>query len=72
MVVVLERERGEAASAVAPAEITRAVRRAVAAGHDLKLRDVQVLEGRKVLRTSSGKIARSANRDRYVAERAAR
>lgn len=72
IVVVLERERGEVAAAVAPEEITRAVRRAVAAAHDLKLRDVHVLDGAKVLRTSSGKIARSANRDRYVAARRTR
>jgi fatty acid CoA ligase FadD32 len=72
IVIVLERERGEAAAAVAPEEISKAVRRAVAGAHDLKLRDVQVLDGSKVLRTSSGKIARSANRERYVAERAAR
>lgn len=67
VVVVLERARGAAGAADA-AEISRAVRRAVSAVHELKLRDVQVLEGRKVLRTSSGKIARAANRERYVAE----
>jgi fatty acid CoA ligase FadD32 len=70
IVVALERERGPAAAAVAPAEIVLAVRRAVSAAHDLKLADVEVLAGRKVLRTSSGKIARAANRDRYLAERA--
>jgi fatty acid CoA ligase FadD32 len=69
IVVALERERGSAAAAVAPEEIALAVRRAVSAAHDLKLAAVEVLAGRKVLRTSSGKIARAANRDRYLAER---
>jgi fatty acid CoA ligase FadD32 len=67
IVVVFERARGEAAAAVDAGEIARAVRRAVSAAHDLKLRDVQVLVGSRVLRTSSGKIARSANRQRYLA-----
>jgi fatty acid CoA ligase FadD32 len=68
IVVVLERARGEAAAAADAGEIARAVRRAVSAAHDLKLRDVQILVGSRVLRTSSGKIARSANRQRYLAE----
>jgi fatty acid CoA ligase FadD32 len=68
IVVVLERARGEAAAGVDASEIARAVRRAVSAAHDLKLRDVRVLVGSRVLRTSSGKIARSANRQRYLAE----
>jgi fatty acid CoA ligase FadD32 len=67
-VVVLERARGEVAAGASAEEISRAVRRAISQAHDLKLREVQVLEGRKVLRTSSGKIARAANRDRYLAE----
>jgi len=70
IVVTLERERGEEAAAIPAEEIARAVRRAVSAAHDLKLRDIEILQGRKVLRTSSGKIARAANRDRYVTERA--
>jgi fatty acid CoA ligase FadD32 len=67
IVVVLERARGEAAAGVDAGEIARAVRRAVSQAHDLKLREVQVLEGSRVLRTSSGKIARTANRQRYLA-----
>jgi len=69
IVVVMERAREADAAHVAPEEISRAVRRAVSRVHDLKLEDVQVLEGRKVLRTSSGKVSRAANRDRYVADR---
>jgi fatty acid CoA ligase FadD32 len=69
IVVVMERARGSAGAQALPAEISSAVRRAVAAAHDLKLGDIQILEGTKILRTSSGKIARGANRDRYVAGR---
>ncbi len=69
IVVLIERARGGAGAGAPPAEISTAVRRAVAAAHDLKLRDIQILEGSKVLRTSSGKIARAANRERYVAGR---
>jgi fatty acid CoA ligase FadD32 len=67
IVVVLERAPGEIARMVEAQEISLAVRRAVSRVHDLKLLDVRLLEGLKVLRTSSGKIARSANRDRYLA-----
>jgi fatty acid CoA ligase FadD32 len=65
IVVVLERVHG--AQTVEAGEISLAVRRTVSTVHDLKLRDVHVLNGEKVLRTSSGKVARSANRDRYLA-----
>jgi acyl-CoA synthetase (AMP-forming)/AMP-acid ligase II len=72
IVVVMERARGPAVADVSAVEISRAVRRAVAAGHDLNLRDIEILEGKKVLRTSSGKVARAANRDRYLSEHPAR
>jgi fatty acid CoA ligase FadD32 len=67
IVVVLERAPAGDAQELDAKEISLAVRRAVGSVHDLKLDDVHVLEGMKVLRTSSGKIARSANRDRYLA-----
>jgi len=69
IVVVVERARGGAAAQAPASEISTAVRRAVSSAHDLKLRDIQILDGPKVLRTSSGKIARAANRERYVAGR---
>ncbi|HEY5197246.1 MAG TPA: fatty acyl-AMP ligase [Solirubrobacteraceae bacterium] len=69
IVVVMERARGNVGTQAPTAEISTAVRRAVAAAHDLKLRDIEILDGTKVLRTSSGKIARAANRERYVAGR---
>ena len=71
IVVVMELARGAGGDDVTAKDIALAVRRAVAAAHDLKLRDVQILNGEKVLRTSSGKIARAANRERYLAQRSA-
>jgi acyl-CoA synthetase (AMP-forming)/AMP-acid ligase II len=71
IVVVMERARGAAEDDDSIRELSLAVRRAVAAGHDLKLHDVRILNGEKLLRTSSGKIARAANRDRYLAGHAA-
>jgi fatty acid CoA ligase FadD32 len=70
IVIVIERSHEVAAAQVAAEEISQAVRRAVSKVHDLKLADVQILEGRKVLRTSSGKISRAANRERYIADAA--
>jgi fatty acid CoA ligase FadD32 len=67
IVVVLERAHGTMAQAVDAKEVSLAVRRAVSRVHDLKLRDVHLLDGQKVVRTSSGKIARGANRERYLA-----
>jgi fatty acid CoA ligase FadD32 len=71
IVVVMERTRGAGADDSSATEVSLAVRRAVAAAHDLKLREVQILNGEKVLRTSSGKIARTANRERYLAGQSA-
>jgi acyl-CoA synthetase (AMP-forming)/AMP-acid ligase II len=71
IVVVIERARGAGEDDVSTRELSLAVHRAVAAAHDLKLHDVQILKGEKTLRTSSGKIARAANRDRYLAQQAA-
>jgi fatty acid CoA ligase FadD32 len=49
------------------AEVAKAVRRAVSAAHDVKLRGFELVPAGGVLRTSSGKIARAATRDRYLA-----
>lgn len=48
------------------AEITRVVRIAVSRRHDLRLLDVVLVPPGTVSRTSSGKIARSATRRRYL------
>ncbi len=45
-----------------------AIRAAVSRGSDVVLRDAYVVGAKWLLKTSSGKIARSANRDKYLAE----
>jgi fatty acid CoA ligase FadD32 len=67
LVVVAERSRQAEAGQVDPAEVTRAVRAAVAAHHGASLRDFLLVAPGDLPRTSSGKIARSACRERYLA-----
>ena len=64
LAVVAERDRR--AGETAPEEVARAVRRAVAEGHELRLHDFVLAEPGGVPRTSSGKIARAACRRRYL------
>jgi fatty acid CoA ligase FadD32 len=52
-----------------PGEVARAVRVAISRHHDLGLLDFVLLSPGGVLRTSSGKVARSANRRGYLAAR---
>ncbi|WP_308211837.1 fatty acyl-AMP ligase [Actinoallomurus soli] len=65
VVVVAERARG--GEGVPVEDIARAVRSAVSAAHELRLDDFVLVEPGGVPRTSSGKIARSACRERYLA-----
>ena len=44
------------------------IRQRVTRGSDVALRLVEVVQPRWLLKTSSGKIARAANRDKYLAE----
>jgi fatty acid CoA ligase FadD32 len=67
LVVVAERSRQAAPGQVDPAEVTRAVRAAVSAQHGAPLREFLLVPPGDLPRTSSGKIARSACRDRYLA-----
>jgi acyl-CoA synthetase (AMP-forming)/AMP-acid ligase II len=48
------------------ADVERAVRAAVSRHHDLRLADFVLVRPGSVPRTSSGKIARSQARDRYL------
>ncbi|MDA3644268.1 fatty acyl-AMP ligase [Saccharopolyspora indica] len=68
-VVLAERSRKLPAGEVDPAELAGAVRAAVAQRHGLTLHDVQLVEPGTLQRTSSGKIARSACRARYLEAR---
>jgi fatty acid CoA ligase FadD32 len=65
LVVVAERSRD--ATQVDAAEVTRAVRAAVSAQHGASLRDFVLVGPGELPRTSSGKIARSACQERYLA-----
>ncbi|MCL5995784.1 MAG: hypothetical protein M1546_06975, partial [Chloroflexi bacterium] len=54
-----------------PAERQRigdAIRQHVTRGSDVALRHVHIVDARWLLKTSSGKTARTANRDKYLAE----
>jgi fatty acid CoA ligase FadD32 len=64
LVVVAERSRRTPAD---PEEVRRAVRAAVGTMHDLPLHDLVLVRPGGVPRTSSGKVARSACRERYLA-----
>ncbi|SFO88778.1 fatty acid CoA ligase FadD32 [Amycolatopsis arida] len=63
--VVAEYRRQADPTQVDEEEIVRAVRRAVSAEHDVRLRGVILVRPGGVPRTSSGKIARAATRRRY-------
>jgi long-chain fatty acid adenylase/transferase FadD26 len=67
LVVVAERSRQAEAREVDAAEVSRAVRAAVSAHHGAPLRDFLLVGPGDLPRTSSGKIARSACRERYLA-----
>jgi fatty acid CoA ligase FadD32 len=67
LVILAERARPGAAGPADLAEVTRAVRAAVSAHHGIGLRDFRLLRPGAIPRTSSGKIARSACLDRYLA-----
>lgn len=69
--VVLMAEIAKNAESGDTEEISRAVRKAVNGQHEIKLKDLVLLPAGSVLRTSSGKIARAANKKRYLAEQSA-
>jgi acyl-CoA synthetase (AMP-forming)/AMP-acid ligase II len=50
--------------------LSLAIRQAVAAGSEVVLGDLKLVDERWLIKTSSGKIARGANRDKYLTESA--
>jgi acyl-CoA synthetase (AMP-forming)/AMP-acid ligase II len=52
-------------------ELKRAVKQAVAERMGLELRDVRIVEAGWLAKTTSGKISRSLNQDKYLIELAA-
>lgn len=69
LVVFAERAKGQHAQTVAVAEVTAAVRAAVADAHGLSVHDLWLLGPGEVARTSSGKISRAACRSEYLSNR---
>jgi fatty acid CoA ligase FadD32 len=66
LVIIAERSRDDAGQAD-PSEVRVAVRAAVSARHGIGLHDFRLVGPGGIPRTSSGKIARSACRERYLA-----
>ncbi len=72
VVIVAEQDAGaESTAAAGPEGLANEIRARVTRGSDISLRQVQVVERGWLLKTSSGKIARSANRDKFLAGKAA-
>jgi acyl-CoA synthetase (AMP-forming)/AMP-acid ligase II len=67
VVIVAELDAGEVGDQ-RQVEIADAIRRRVNTGSDIALRYVKVVGRGWLLKTSSGKIARRANRDKYLSE----
>jgi len=63
--VVAEFDRKAAAGEIDADEVAKAVKRAVSAAHDVKLKGFELVQPGGVLRTSSGKIARAATKARF-------
>jgi acyl-CoA synthetase (AMP-forming)/AMP-acid ligase II len=51
-----------------PARLAYLIREAVATGSDVVLRHLKLVDDRWLIKTSSGKLARAANRDKFLAE----
>jgi acyl-CoA synthetase (AMP-forming)/AMP-acid ligase II len=62
---VVEVDQGEVAD---PRRLTLAFRHAVAAGSDVVLRHVKLVDERWLIKTSSGKIARGSNREKFLSQ----
>jgi fatty acid CoA ligase FadD32 len=65
--VVVVAERGRGAIVKDATEVAQVVRAAVSSGHELHVHDFVLVKSGGVPRTSSGKIARNACRQRYLA-----
>ena len=55
-----------------PARLAYLIRDAVATGSDVVLRHLRLVDDRWLIKTSSGKLARAANRDKFLDEQGAR
>jgi fatty-acyl-CoA synthase len=66
--IVMVCERKGTVQKSASVDIERLLRQRIVRHMDVALEDVRVVERRWLIKTSSGKIARSANRDKYLRE----
>jgi len=72
VVIVAEKDAdAENPAGAGPESLSNAIRARVTRGSDIALRQVKVVERGWLLKTSSGKIARNANREKFLAEKAA-
>ena len=67
LVVVAERNRRVPLARLDPAEIEAAVRAAITHEHEMRVEEFVLVEPGAIARTSSGKIARAATRERHLA-----
>jgi fatty-acyl-CoA synthase len=71
VVIVAEKNtdaEGPGSAAAAAEDLSELIRMRVTRGSDIALRQVKVVERGWLLKTSSGKVARSANREKYLTE----
>jgi acyl-CoA synthetase (AMP-forming)/AMP-acid ligase II len=65
-VIVMVAELKPDLDGLTPAEIERSLRQQIVAQTEVTLADVRLVEGRWVIKTSSGKIGRADNREKYL------
>ncbi|MGE5221007.1 MAG: AMP-binding protein [Omnitrophica WOR_2 bacterium] len=68
VVLVAEAEHSTLLDPQAVARLADEIRRRITAGSDIALRYVEIVEKNWLVKTSSGKIARQANREKYLSE----
>jgi fatty-acyl-CoA synthase len=69
IVAEMDPEEGDAGSEETAGQLSEEIRTRVTRGSDIALRQVKVVGRGWLLKTSSGKIARNANREKYIAEK---
>jgi fatty-acyl-CoA synthase len=68
VVLVAEAEQSDSLDPPAAARLADKIRRRVTAGSDIALRYVEIVGKNWLVKTSSGKVARMANREKYLSE----
>jgi acyl-CoA synthetase (AMP-forming)/AMP-acid ligase II len=68
VIIVAELDSSSRFGGLSPEAIANTIRQQVTQGSDISLRLIKLVEHGWLLKTSSGKVARSANREKYLAE----